>query len=74
MTLLRVYPIIGVVINRILLNLKKVSNDILTGLTDQGNTWATKFYKFNFLSKNIIHENSHLNMFGWCLTVDAVYI
>ena len=50
--------------------LSKVSNGILTGLTDQGNTWVTIFYKCIVLLKKLIHKK----MFGWCLTFDTVYI
>ena len=36
----------------------KVSNGILTGLTDQGKTWLAFF--FIVLSMKIIYENGHL--------------
>ena len=39
--------------------LSNVSNGILTGLTDQGNTWVTIFYKFIVLLKKIIHVDHH---------------
>ena len=55
--------------------LSKLSNDILTGLTDQGNTYVTIFYKLVVCLKKIIHKKTSLNlMFGWCLTFDAVYV
>ena len=39
--------------------LSKVSNYILTGFTDQGNTWVTIFYIFLVILKKIIHANRH---------------
>ena len=40
------------------------SSDILTTLTDQGNTSVTIFYKFSVLLKKIIHENRHGKKWG----------
>ena len=55
--------------------LTKVSNAILTSLTDNGNNWATLFYKLIVLLKKTIHENCHgKKCFGGALTFDAVYI
>ena len=60
MTILRVYPQNrGWCIQDSVELLTKVSNDILTGLTDHGNTWVTIFYKFIVLLKKIIHKNLH---------------
>ena len=44
--------------------LSKVSNGILTGLTDEGNTWVTIFYKFIVLLKKIIDKNCHWKKCG----------
>ena len=55
--------------------LAKVSNGILTGLTDQGKPLITIFYKLIVLLKKIIHDQTSLyKMFGWYLTFDAVYM
>ena len=37
----------------------KVSNGILTGLTNQGKTCVTIFYKLSVLLKKIINDNCH---------------
>ena len=53
--------------------LAKVSNGILIGL-NQGNTCATKYYKFIVLLNKLFMKNVFEIMFRWCLTYDAVYI
>ena len=42
----------------------------IINMTDLGNSWVTRFYNYFVVLKKVIHENSHLKMFGWCLTFD----
>ena len=54
--------------------LAKVSNGIIIGLTDQGKTCVTKYYKLIVLLINYFMKNVFEIMFRWCLTYDAVYM
>ena len=54
--------------------LAKVSNGILIGLTDQGETCVTKYYKLSVILNNIFMKTVFEIMFRWCLTYDAVRI
>ena len=53
--------------------LAKASNGILMGLTDQGKTCVTKYYKLIVPLNKLLYENVFEIMFRWCLTYDAVY-
>ena len=55
MTLLRVNPKKGLVYTGHGRTLSKVSNGSLIGLTDQGKSWVTIYYKFIVLLKKIQH-------------------
>ena len=50
-----------------------MSNGILIGLTDQGKTCVTKYYKSIVFLINYFMKNIFEIMIRWCLTYDAVY-